>query len=109
MNYHQQNRLVLPPENSILQHKLKDIQDFTENNMMLINKKKTMVMPFNFTTKYDFIPCLNFPGEEPLKVIYETKLLGVTITSDLTFGSHVQDIKGVQKITSLLNFCLLDL
>ena len=97
MNYHEQNRLVLPPEKSILQHKLKDIQEFTERNMMLINKKKTMVMPFNFTTKYDFIPWLNFPGEEPLKVIYKTKLLGVTITSDLTFAAHVEDI--TRKVT----------
>ena len=82
------------------------MQDFTEKNMMLINKKKTMGMPFNFTTKYDFIPCLNFPGEEPLKVIYETKLLGVTITSDLTFGSHVQDItrKVMKNMWILLRF-----
>ena len=64
---------------------------------MMVNKKKTMVMPFNFTLKYDFIPWLNFPGEEPLKVIYETKLLGVTIRSDLTFSSHVEDI--TKKVT----------
>ena len=44
-------------------------------------------MPFTFPTKYDIIPWLNFPGEEPHKVIYETKLLGATITSDLTFGT----------------------
>ena len=63
-------------------------------------------MPFTFTTKYDFIPWLNFPGEEPLKVIYETKLLGVTITSDLTFGSHVQDItrKVMKNMWILLRF-----
>ena len=97
LNFHEQCRLVLPPENSILQHKLKDIQDFTQRNMMLVNKKKTLVMTFNFTKKYDFIPMLNFPGEEPLKVIYETKLLGVTITSDLTFSAHVKAI--TKKVT----------
>ena len=56
-----------------------------------------MAMPFNFTHNYDFISWLNFPGEEPLKVIYETKLLGVTIRSDLTFSSHVEDI--TKKVT----------
>ena len=65
--------------------------------MMLVNKKKTMVIPFNITNNYEFIPWLNFPGEEPLKVIYETKLLGVTIRSDLTFSSHVEDI--TKKVT----------
>ena len=106
MNYHEQSKLILPPEKSILQHKLKDILDFTQKNMMQVNKKKTMVMPFNFTTKYDFLPQLNFPGEEPLNVIYETKLLGVTITSDLTFSAHVKAITGkvIKGLWLLLRF-----
>ena len=103
LNYHERCGLLLPPDKSILQHKLADIQQFTQRNMMMVNKKKTMVMPFNFTLKYDFIPWLNFPGEDPLKVIYETKLLGVTITSDLTFTRHVEEItKKVTKIIWLL-------
>ena len=70
MNYHQQSKSILPPEKSISQHKLKAILDFTQRNLMQVNKKKTMVMPFNFTTKYDFLPLLNFPGEEPINVVY---------------------------------------
>ena len=97
LNYHEQCGFVLPPDKSILQHKLAVIQEFTTRNMMLVNKKKTMVMPFNFTHNYDFIPWLNFPGEEPLNVIYETKLLGLTIRSDLTFSSHVDQI--TKKVT----------
>jgi hypothetical protein len=97
LNYHERCGLLLPPDKSILQHKLADIQQFTQRNMMMVNKKKTMVMPFNFTLKYDFIPWLNFPGEDPLKVIYETKLLGFTITSDLTFTRHVEEI--TKKVT----------
>ena len=105
LNYHERCGLVLPTDKSILQHKLMDIQEFTHRNMMMVNKKKTMVMPFNFTLKYDFIPWLNFPGEEPLKVIYETKLLGVTIRSDLTFSSHVEDI--TKKVTKNMWLLLL--
>ena len=60
---------------------------------MQINKKKTVVMPFNFSNNYDFIPRLNFPGDDQqLSVTYETKLLGVTIRSDLSFSSHVANI-----------------
>ena len=74
--------------------------------MMLVNMKKSMVMPFNFTTNYDFIPWLNFPGEEPLNVIYETKLLGVTIRSDLTWSSHIDVItkKATQNLWMLIRF-----
>ena len=49
-------------------------------------------MPFKLTKKYDFLPLLNFPKYEPLEVIYETKLLGITLTSDLSWWPHVNDI-----------------
>ena len=100
LNYHERCELVLPPEKSIIQHKLADLQDFTSRNMMLVNKKKTMIMPINFTTTMDFIPWLNFPGEDPLNVIYETRLLGVTIRSDMSFSSHVSNI--TKKVTKNL-------
>ena len=35
LNYHERFGLAFPPEASVLQHKLKDIQKFTEDNMML--------------------------------------------------------------------------
>ena len=106
LNYHERCGWELPKENSILQHKLEDIQNFTQKNMMLVNKKKSMIMPFNFTNSYDFIPWLNFPGEDPLKVIYETKLLGITLRSDLSFSSHVDNIcrKAKQNLWTLIRF-----
>ena len=50
--------------------------------------------------KYDFIPCFNFPGEDQLKLLYKTKLLGVTIISDLTFTRHVEEIN--KKVTKIM-------
>ena len=72
----------------------------------MVNKKKSMIMPFNFTTSYDFIPWLNFPGEDPLNVIYEAKLLGVTLRSDMSFSSHVNEIckKARQALWILIRF-----
>jgi hypothetical protein len=58
LNYHERCGLILPPDKSILQHKLADIHEFTQRNMMMVNKKKTMVMPLSFNLKYDFIPWL---------------------------------------------------
>jgi hypothetical protein len=51
-------------------------------------------MPFNFSKTKNFIPKINFPGDEPLNVIYETKLLGIIITSDLRWNAHVKFITG---------------
>ena len=49
-------------------------------------------MPFNLSKKFDFCPLISFPGQEPLEVIYQTKLLGVLISSDLSWSPHVQDL-----------------
>ena len=40
---------------------------------MKINTKKTKIIPLNPTKKFDFLPLLNFPGEDPLEVINSTK------------------------------------
>ena len=105
-NYHEQNSLNLPPSKSILQHQLADLITFTNNNLMKINIKKTKILPFNPTKNYDFLPQLNFPGESPLEVIYTTKLLGVTLSSNLSWHDHVSDItkRATQKLWVLVRF-----
>ena len=66
-NIHEVPGLALPPDLSILQHQLADLAVFTEKNKMKINHKKTKILPFNFTKKYDFLPQLHFPNMNPLK------------------------------------------
>ena len=106
MNWHEQSGLVLPPENSTLQHQLGDLLDFTIANKMKINIKKTKIIPFNTTKKYSFLPQLCFPGSEPLEVIYETRLLGVTLCSNLSWHAHVNDIckRATAKLWVLVRF-----
>ena len=93
LNYHEQHGLHLPPEDSILQHQLADLLIFTQENKMKINFKKTKIIPFNTTKNYDFLPQLSFPNSDPLEVIYETRLLGVIISSNLSWQTHVDDIR----------------
>ena len=71
-----------------------------------INSKKTKVIPFNLSKKNDFLPQLNFPNSPPLEVIYETKLLGVTLSSNLSWTPHVNDItqRGTGKLWVLIRF-----
>ena len=63
-------------------------------------------MPFNLTKKFDFIPQLSFPDHQPLEVIYETKLLGITLASDLSWWPHNNDItkRATSKLWVLIRF-----
>ena len=73
-NIHEQPGLSLPPDLSILQHQLRDLLEFTDENKMKINFKKTKILPFNFSKKFDFLPQLSFADCDPPEVIYENRL-----------------------------------
>ena len=105
-NKYELHDLYLPADSSVLQHQLCDLASFTKANKMKINYKKTKIIPFNFSKKYNFLPQLHFPNCDPLEVIYETRLLGVTITSDLSWTTHVNDIcsRASKKLWVLVRF-----
>ena len=102
-NLHEQPGLTLPPDRSILQHQLEDLLEFTDTNKMKINFKKTKILPFNFSKKYDFLPQLSFLNCEPLEVIYETRLLGVTLTSNLSWSANICK-RATKKLWVLIRF-----
>ena len=54
--YHDRFGLILPPEKSLLQRRLDDLSKSAEMHDMKLNFKKTKIIPFNFTRKYDFQP-----------------------------------------------------
>ena len=58
---------------------------------MKINLDKTNVIPFNFTRKYRFEPCFSLEGTN-LEVVQETKLLGLTVSSDCLWDKNTKDI-----------------
>ena len=88
-NWHDRFHLTMPADQSILQHQLHDLVRFTTEHSMVLNSKKTKVIPFNNSKKRDFLPQLSVEPEKYLEVIYQLKLVGVMITSDLTWQSHV--------------------
>ena len=63
---------------------------------MQINSKKTKIMPFNFTNKYDYIPSFFINGKK-LDVVYESKLIGVIIRSDCKWSSNTKYITSKAK------------
>ena len=51
-NFHEIPGLSLPVNQSILQHQLADLADFTIRNKIKINHKKTKIIPFNFSKTF---------------------------------------------------------
>ena len=41
LSYHERTEHYFPPANSLLQKNLKNIENYTVNNLMKVNKKKT--------------------------------------------------------------------
>jgi hypothetical protein len=66
----------IPPQNLKSQGWLDEIDDWTENQKMMINTKKTKTMIFNFTDNFQFTTRLKIK-EENIDVIDSTKLLQV--------------------------------
>ena len=105
-NLHEIPGLVLPVDQSALHHQLGDLDSFSRINKMKINFNKSKVMSFNVRRSFDFLPQLHFPGCEPLEVIYETRLLGVIISSNLSWSPHVEFItsRATKKLWLLVRF-----
>ena len=83
-NYHERTQQILPP-GGVLQKNLDTIEIFTNNNQMKINSGKSKVMIFNKSRKYDFPPEMSFQDGKILECVEETKLLGVQLSSSLTW------------------------
>ena len=84
LQYHQRTGHVLPETQSSVQALLGDLNQYAEAHEMKLNSDKTKVILFNKSRKYDFLPECYFDEGDPLNVVEEIKLLGVTIRSDLS-------------------------
>ena len=81
----------IPPENLESQKWLDNIDDWTKNQKMLINGKKTKTMVFNYTDKYQFTTRLQL-NSKTVEVISSTKLLGTIIQDDLKWNMNTANI-----------------
>ena len=68
--------------------------------------KKTQAMPFNFSKSRVFSPQLSIEGSDNIEVVHQTKLLGLKITSDLSWAEHVDYIckKAARNLWILIRF-----
>ena len=91
LNFHERNQQILPA-GSILQKNLNKIEEFTNKNKMKINESKSQVMIFNKSRNYDFPPELSFKNNEFLECVKETKLLGIVLSSSLSWESNTRAV-----------------
>ena len=89
LNFHERTGHILPNQSNMIQFTLDDLQCFTENNQMIINKSKTNLMVFNKSRNFDFPPEVQLKNTTNyLDVIEKTKLLGIQLTTDLKWSEQ---------------------
>ena len=112
LTFNQRTGHQLAPEHNIMQKDLLNLEKFASEKQLRIKESKTQVMKFNFTKSYDFPPELTLESfEENLKVIHETKLLGVMISDNLKWHSNTKYIcsKAYKKMWTLRRMKILDI
>ena len=99
LNYHQRTEHKMKENSSLVAVKINEIEAHARTNEMMLNKKKTKVMLFNTSTKYDFQPEVKVDSEM-LEVVNKIKLLGVIVTDDLRWHENTSYItkKGYSRI-----------
>ena len=100
LTFNERTCQVLPSENNLLQFYLKDAENFTSQNKMKMNPKKTKIIKFNKSRKHDFPPELFLSGNQMLEVVSEVKLVGVMVSHDLKWQKYTDYIcsKARQKL-----------
>ena len=81
----------IPADQLKSQQWLNEINQWTENQKMQINSKKTKSMIFNYTEKYQFSTRLHL-NNEMIENLQSTRLLGTIISDDLTWNLNTLNI-----------------
>ena len=110
LNFHERTKHVLPAIN-VMQQNLIKLEDFTKDNLMKINEKKSKIMIFNKSKKYDFPPELSFSNKETLECLEDTRLLGIVLSSNLKWNANSEAIykKSMEKMWLLRRMKLMKL
>ena len=86
-----ENGYYISPDNLLTQQYLQKISDWTSQNKMMLNSKKTKSMVFNFTNNFQFSTRIQLENEVT-EIVKETKLLGVIINDQLTWDPNTDSL-----------------
>ena len=90
LKYHERTGHSLPPSKSKLQNVLTELVTYSDEHQMKINGSKTKAILFNKSRNYDFLPHLTLGNSSPIDVLEEIKLLGVVVSSDLSWAANTK-------------------
>ena len=85
------NGFIIPNENLKTQEYLDEIHSWTQEHQMELNKQKSKAMIFNFTGSHQFTSRTRLESES-IKIITETKLLGVILSDNLSWDSNTMQL-----------------
>ena len=85
------NGYFVPPDNLLTQQYLEQICNWTSQNKMKLNTRKTNAMIFNFANEFQFSTRVSVENEV-MDIIGEAKLLGVIINNDLSWDSNTNSL-----------------
>ena len=91
---HRPYSFLLYINDSLIQDSVNDAVDWTSNNYMKINSKKSKEMIISFTRNihvHEDVPNIVIEGN-PVEQVEHAKLLGVILSNDLTWNKHVDSI-----------------
>ena len=81
----------IPAANLTSHHWLDQINEWTVNQKMMLNEKKTKTLIFNFTEKYQFSTRIML-NDEIVETLENTRLLGTIISDDLRWELNTKNI-----------------
>ena len=85
------SNIVIPKDNLKTQKYVRDIDIWTDQKKMKLNSKKTKNQIFNFSRKNQFSTDIRIK-DDIIETISEVKLLGTTITSDLSWSKNTKKL-----------------
>ena len=105
LKFSERTEQVLPDSCNPLLLLLKEFEEFTSRNKMLVNTAKTKVMKFNRASSMDFPLEVYFNNKQILEEVNMYKLLGVMVSSNLKWNENTDYIctKARKKIWLLRN------
>ena len=72
-----------------IQKNIHSIAEWTEKKLVKLNQRKSCGIIFNFTDNYQFTSRIEIDSQ-PLKLVSETKLLGLILRSDMKWSSNTE-------------------
>ena len=84
------SEVIKKGQHSEAQGIVNEVVNWSIRNRVKLNTDKCKELRISFTSDCDFPPVVI--GEECIKLVKDAKLLGVTISGDLTWNAHITEV-----------------